>query len=75
MLTHRRHFLALAGAMPLLASWPGRAAQAPALGGRAFGSYWRLSGVGGPGAERLGARIEAIVATVDSTLSPYRADS
>lgn len=47
----------------------------PTLGGLAFGSYWRVSGVGGPGAERLRARIEAIVASIDRRLSPYRADS
>jgi thiamine biosynthesis lipoprotein len=77
---HRRR-LCLAGLASLLGPSPGQAAQAAQaaqvgpIGGPAFGSYWRLSGVGAADAARLRPDIEAVIASVDAALSPYRLDS
>ena len=77
MLPNRRHFLACAGAGA--ASWalsaPTWAAQTPTFGGHAFGSYWRISVAAGERGERLRARIESVIGSVDRAMSPYRADS
>ncbi len=75
MSCNRRQLLCLAGVVPLLGCGPSQAAQATTLGGRAFGSYWRLSCAGAVNADRLRASIEAIIASIDGAMSPYRVDS
>lgn len=69
---NRRLFLASALSCAAL---PVRAGGTVALGGRAFGSYWRI--VLPEGAEAAGAAevVRGVVARVDAALSPYRAGS
>lgn len=75
MRSNRRQFLTLAGAVTLHVSQPAHAAKISTLGGRAFGSYWRISCAASADALRLRASIEAIITSVDGAMSPYRADS
>lgn len=74
MLT-RRHFLALSGAFALGPQASLASDNTQTLGGAAFGTYWRLTVPRGAAHAVSLSRIEAIVATVDKTFSPYRADS
>ena len=75
MMPNRRQMLslALAGAAPLGLLDRAWAAGTSTLGGRAFGSYWRLSLVGD--GEGLLESIDAVIRSVDRAMSPYRADS
>lgn len=72
---NRRRFLALAGAATLPAAPPAHAAQTTTLGGRAFGSYWRVTCWRGIDTTRLRAIVESVVASVDGAMSPYRNDT
>lgn len=60
----------LASALPA----PARAATT-ALGGDAFGSTWRLVVAAGVDADSARGAIEAVIAQVDATMSPYRAET
>lgn len=71
----RRHFLMLSGAAAAAAATPALGVETVTLGGDAFGSFWRLTLPLHGDAALLGARIGAIVETVDALFSPYRADS
>jgi thiamine biosynthesis lipoprotein len=68
----RRTFLAATLASAAL---PARAGITQSLGGRAFGSYWRLTLPGVADPEPARAAIANLVAEVDRLMSPYRADS
>lgn len=74
---HRRRILMGAGGAACLAALPTpvRAERIATLGGRAFGSYWRLtlSSRTDPGPVR--AAVQDAIAGVDRALSPFRADS
>ncbi len=74
---HRRRILMGAAGAACLAALPAsaRAGRTVTLGGRAFGSYWRLTLPRGidPGPAR--AAVQDTIARVDRALSPFRADS
>ena len=72
MIFTRRTFLASTAA---LAAAPALASATQTLGGHAFGSYWRLSLPAGAETAQADARIRAVVARIDTLMSPYRADS
>lgn len=72
---NRRHFLALSGAAPLAAALPTQAAGTSRIGGRAFGSYWRVSCADVAADARIRASIERVIESVDQRMSPYRPDS
>lgn len=71
----RRSFISGAAACGLGLATPVQANPTSVLGGRAFGSYWRV--VLGGAAERFAItqRIRGIVASVDAAMSPYRPDT
>ncbi len=69
----RRRFLALSGASLAGLSWPAMARETQTLGGRAFGSYWRISLAAPTDIAPVRRRIEAVIATVDLGMSPYLA--
>ena len=71
----RRHFLALGAVAPLACAVPALAAPTASVGGRAFGSYWRLSCADVGALARAQISIEAIVASVNRGMSPNRHDS
>lgn len=75
MQPNRRQILACAGAVACGWSTSARADKTSTFGGRAFGSYWRLSMPAGDPGERLRAAVERVIESVDCTMSPYRADS
>lgn len=76
--SRRGVMIAAAGALTATAG-PARAAPAPLapalLEGRAFGATWRMVWPGGAEAPRVRAAIEAVVASVDAAMSPFRAQS
>lgn len=75
MLT-RRGFLSLSGAGLLSATaLPAMAREVETLGGRAFGSYWRLTVPIGADTVAIHARIATVIETVDWLFSPYRPES
>lgn len=72
----RRRVLAMTGAALALA--PSILRGAPAvqhLGGRAFGSTWRVTLPDVGGSDTLRAALEARLAEIDRLMSPWRADS
>lgn len=73
---NRRDLLLLSGGALLASALPASASAARLLQGPAFGSSWKLvAGIDGETAARLTADIEAIIASVDGGMSPFRADS
>lgn len=75
---NRRYMIALTGA----ALWTGGARAEPpnapptqTIEGRAFASQWRITTPAGTDAERHRHAIEALLANVDSQMSPWRDDS
>ncbi|MBB4052143.1 thiamine biosynthesis lipoprotein [Devosia subaequoris] len=74
MLT-RRNFMALSAATLVTGAVPALARQLVTLGGRAFGSYWRLSAPQGIDQDAISISFSHIIAEVDQLFSPYRADS
>ncbi|UHD46468.1 FAD:protein FMN transferase [Aureimonas altamirensis] len=72
---NRRSLLLGAGAAGLLAALPAVAAgDGSVLRGRAFGTRWRVV-LARPAPDGLGREIDAILAAVDASMSPFRADS
>ncbi|MGB0499386.1 MAG: FAD:protein FMN transferase [Rubricella sp.] len=65
----RRGLMAMTGAVALTAGLPALARET--AGGHAFGSYWRIAGLG----EDAAPVLAPVIARVDALLSPYRADS
>ncbi len=74
MALRRRDLILGAAACGAAVSLP-PAAQAGALGGHAFGSTWRVVPGQSIDTTRVRDAIEAVIAGVDATMSPYRADS
>lgn len=77
---NRRDLLLLGGGTLLASALPAslfaREAETRLLQGPAFGSSWKLVGaIDGDTAARLTDDIEAIIASVDGSMSPFRADS
>ncbi len=67
----------LAGAAALLAAPRLARAASPVqvLGGPAFGSSWRVVAPAAAESGAVRAAVEAVIADVDATMSPYRADA
>ena len=72
--TSRRAFLGLAGAALILPRHA-RADALETLSGHAFGTTWRIAGPAGAGLERMRPALDALFASIDRELSPWRADS
>lgn len=74
MSLRRRDLIFGAAALSVASALPA-AARARVVGGRAFGSIWRLF----PGVlvdlDTAHGALEAVIADIDATMSPYRADS
>lgn len=68
----RRDFLMLSAAAVGAWSLPVEAAETQVVGGRAFGSYWRLTLGEGTDPAPLVSAIEAIIARIDQQMSPFR---
>jgi FAD:protein FMN transferase len=70
----RRNCLGMIGASLL---WPciGRAEVTEHLSGRAFGTTWQVTGSIGGGLQNMRTKIEALFASVDLQMSPWRSDS
>jgi thiamine biosynthesis lipoprotein len=70
----RRKTLVMIGASLL---WPciGRAEATEHLSGRAFGTTWQVTGPTGGGLEDMRTEVEALFASVDQQMSPWRRDS
>jgi len=71
----RRSFIKGAAACGVGLSLPMQAGAVQVLGGNAFGSYWRVVLGGDASAAQVSQRVEAIVASVDASMSPYRAET
>ncbi len=73
----RRQFLTATTAAAGLAALPGaaRAAATQAVGGAAFGSYWRALIPAGANRAAIARAVGGIVAEIDRALSPYRPGS
>jgi thiamine biosynthesis lipoprotein len=73
---NRRDLLILGGGALLASGLPARAQAPRVLQGPAFGSSWKLvADIDAADAAALTADIEAVVASVDAKMSPFRADS
>ncbi|MFD2238499.1 FAD:protein FMN transferase [Aureimonas populi] len=70
----RRQFLAGAGAALAMAALPAMAAEPRLLSGRAFGTRWRVTLPRGAD-DALAGELSALLAEVDASMSPFRADS
>ena len=73
MRMRRRYFLASLGAA--LLAGPARAGATVAVGGPAFGSYWRCLLPAGARQEAVAELANGLIADLDAELSPWRADS
>lgn len=70
----RRNILVGAGAALAMTALPAMTTEPRVLAGRAFGTNWRVT-LARPGDEILGGELSAILAGVDASMSPFRADS
>lgn len=70
MISRRTVLLGTAG-LVLAASMPVRAAAAQVLGGRAFGSYWRLTIPDNVNGGLAGESVETVIRLIDNAMSPY----
>lgn len=71
----RRQVLFGAASAALVAAMPARAAETFVIGGPAFGTSWRLTLPGGTDAVSAKVAIEDIIHSIDTGMSPFRADS
>jgi len=71
----RRRVLLGGAALMMAPALPARGAGSRVLGGPAFGSYWRLTVPDTSGAHLAGDAVQAVVAAIDASMSPYRTTS
>ena len=67
--------LLAAGALSLVLPASGRGRQVVALGGQAFGSYWRATVPSGTDEAGVRGLVDSTVKVVDRSMSPFRPDS
>ena len=72
---HRRTLILTAAAGIAASALPGFASGVRTIGGDAFGSWWRAVLPAGANPEQVRAAIEAVIGSVDASMSPFRASS